>query len=79
MVLYRCLHRLRLCIRFHVRDGFHVSTLNTMISKSDVCFRAPTSGGQYHWVSEFAPKECQKFLSYITGTEKYGHDSSEYF
>ncbi|QKX54036.1 uncharacterized protein TRUGW13939_01119 [Talaromyces rugulosus] len=28
---------------------------------------APTSGGQYHWVSEFAPPECQKFLSYITG------------
>lgn len=30
--------------------------------------RAPTSGGQYHWVSEFAPKSCQKFLSYVTGT-----------
>jgi choline transport protein len=26
-----------------------------------------TSGGQYHWVSEFAPPSCQKFLSYITG------------
>jgi choline transport protein len=25
------------------------------------------SGGQYHWVSEFAPPSCQKFLSYITG------------
>lgn len=29
--------------------------------------RAPTSGGQYHWVSEFAPPSYQKFLSYITG------------
>ena len=29
--------------------------------------RAPTSGGQYHWVSEFAPKEYQKFISYIVG------------
>jgi choline transport protein len=29
--------------------------------------RAPTSGGQYHWVSEFAPLKHQKFLSYITG------------
>ena len=29
--------------------------------------RAPTSGGQYHWVSEFAPRSCQKFLSYMTG------------
>ncbi|KAJ4404122.1 hypothetical protein N0V91_006023 [Didymella pomorum] len=28
---------------------------------------APTSGGQYHWVSEFAPKKYQKFLSYIVG------------
>jgi hypothetical protein len=23
--------------------------------------------GQYHWVSEFAPKEHQKFLSYVVG------------
>jgi hypothetical protein len=30
----------------------------------DTTFR---SGGQYHWVSEFAPKEHQQFLSYITG------------
>jgi choline transport protein len=29
--------------------------------------RAPTSGGQYHWVSEFAPPKHQKFLSYIVG------------
>lgn len=29
--------------------------------------RAPTTGGQYHWVSEFSPRSCQKFLSYITG------------
>ncbi|KUJ12695.1 amino acid transporter-like protein [Mollisia scopiformis] len=28
---------------------------------------APTSGGQYHWVSEFAPAEYQKFLSYAAG------------
>lgn len=28
---------------------------------------APTSGGQYHWVSEFAPASCQKFLSYSAG------------
>ena len=25
---------------------------------------APTSGGQYHWVSEFAPESSQRFLSY---------------
>lgn len=28
---------------------------------------APTSGGQYHWVSEFAPPQYQKFLSYAAG------------
>ena len=30
-------------------------------------FRAPTAGGQYHWVSEFAPRRYQKFLSYTSG------------
>lgn len=30
-------------------------------------FRAPTTGGQYHWISEFSPKKHQKFLSYIMG------------
>ncbi|KAJ5512923.1 hypothetical protein N7463_002475 [Penicillium fimorum] len=30
-------------------------------------FRAPLSGGQYHWVSEFAPPSSQALLSYITG------------
>ncbi len=29
--------------------------------------RAPTSAGQYHWVSEFSPRFCQKYLSYICG------------
>jgi len=28
---------------------------------------APTSGGQYHWVSEFAPEKYQKILSYMAG------------
>jgi choline transport protein len=28
---------------------------------------APTSGGQYHWCSEFAPRRHQKFISYMTG------------
>ena len=31
------------------------------------CARAPTSGGQYHWISEFSPRRCQKFLSYLVG------------
>lgn len=28
---------------------------------------APTAGGQYHWVSEFAPPNLQKPLSYFVG------------
>lgn len=28
---------------------------------------APTAGGQYHWISEFAPREFQKPLSYLIG------------
>jgi amino acid transporter len=32
-----------------------------------LCNRAPTTGGQYHWVSEFAPPSIQQFLSYIVG------------
>ena len=30
-------------------------------------FRPPTAGGQYHWVSEFAPESLQKGLSYLVG------------
>ena len=28
---------------------------------------SPTAGGQYHWVSEFAPPRLQKLLSYLSG------------
>ena len=33
-------------------------------------FRAPTAGGQYHWVAMLAPPSSKKFLCYITGTSK---------
>lgn len=36
-------------------------------SMADMASMAPTSGGQYHWVSEFAPKSSQRFLSYTVG------------
>ena len=36
-------------------------------SMADMASMAPTSGGQYHWVSEFAPRSCQRYLSYIVG------------
>lgn len=36
-------------------------------SLAEMASMAPTSGGQYHWVSEFAPRRYQRFLSYTTG------------
>ncbi|KAJ5090970.1 hypothetical protein N7532_009654 [Penicillium argentinense] len=36
-------------------------------SNHHISTSAPTSGGQYHWVSEFATPRFQRFLSYITG------------
>ncbi|KAJ5709475.1 hypothetical protein N7493_010809 [Penicillium malachiteum] len=41
--------------------GFIIASISEMASM------APTSGGQYHWVSEFSSARYQKFLSYITG------------
>lgn len=38
-----------------------------VLSLAEMASMAPTSGGQYHWVSEFAPPKYQKFLSYLTG------------
>ncbi|KAJ4983075.1 amino acid transporter [Stagonosporopsis vannaccii] len=36
-------------------------------SLAEMASMAPTAGGQYHWVSEFAPQAFQKSLSYIVG------------
>lgn len=38
-----------------------------ILSISEMASMAPISGGQYHWVSEFAPDSVQKQLSYLTG------------
>ncbi|KAI6711001.1 hypothetical protein JHW43_006502 [Diplocarpon mali] len=38
-----------------------------VVSLAEMTSMAPTSGGQYHWVSEFAPARQQKFLSYAAG------------
>jgi len=43
-------------------------TSKVLVVGSLTDYRAPTSGGQYHWVSEMAPKKHQKFLSYLVGT-----------
>ncbi|KAK4580113.1 hypothetical protein LTR86_000316 [Recurvomyces mirabilis] len=37
------------------------------LSMAEMASMAPTAGGQYHWVSEFAPREHERFLSYLTG------------
>jgi len=34
----------------------------TVASLAEMASMAPTSGGQYHWVSEFAPRNLQKQL-----------------
>jgi len=36
-------------------------------SLSEMASMCPTAGGQYHWVSEFAPPKIQKLLSYSVG------------
>jgi amino acid transporter len=38
-----------------------------MLSLAEMASMAPTAGGQYHWVSEFAPPSMQRSLSYFTG------------
>lgn len=38
-----------------------------MLSMAEVASMAPTSGGQYHWVSEFAPRHLQKPMSFAVG------------
>ncbi|KAJ5959011.1 uncharacterized protein N7479_006161 [Penicillium vulpinum] len=38
-----------------------------ILSMAEMASMAPLSGGQYHWVSEFAPASSQALLSYITG------------
>ncbi|KAF2159782.1 hypothetical protein M409DRAFT_70827 [Zasmidium cellare ATCC 36951] len=37
------------------------------MSMAEMGSMAPTTGGQYHWVSEFSPRKYQRSLSYIVG------------
>ncbi|SMQ47770.1 unnamed protein product [Zymoseptoria tritici ST99CH_3D1] len=41
--------------------------LFVVVSLAEMASMAPTAGGQYHWVSEFAPIKHQRWLSYFTG------------
>ncbi|KAJ4387736.1 hypothetical protein N0V93_008336 [Gnomoniopsis smithogilvyi] len=44
-----------------------ISFIFVYLSMAEMASMAPTSGGQYHWVSEFAPRQHQKILSYFLG------------
>ena len=65
------LHNRCHCQYFHIfkysRDGFDVRASSHNSREKLIVNRSPTAGGQYHWVSEFSPRWCQKFLSYLTG------------
>lgn len=41
--------------------------LAMIASMAEMASMAPTAGGQYHWVSEFAPPAYEKPLSYMVG------------
>ncbi|KAH8652625.1 putative GABA permease [Tricladium varicosporioides] len=41
-------------------------TLSVFATLSELTSMAPTSGGQYHWVSILAPSASRKFLGYLT-------------
>jgi len=60
------------CKYFNGGDGLnvrssHMDTSILSLHADPLSHRAPTSGGQYHWVSEFAPPQHQKFISFIIG------------
>ena len=44
-----------------------IGALVTAASLAEMASMAPTSGGQYHWVSMLAPPKYSVFLSWITG------------
>ncbi|KAF2110208.1 amino acid permease-like protein [Lophiotrema nucula] len=44
-----------------------VFVMAMIASLAEMASMAPTAGGQYHWVSEFAPRSVQKGLSYVVG------------
>ncbi|KAL8670646.1 MAG: hypothetical protein Q9168_004825 [Polycauliona sp. 1 TL-2023] len=43
-----------------------IGTIAVFTTMAEMASMAPTSGGQYHWVSMLAPQSCRVFLSYIT-------------
>jgi len=66
--LHHCDHWLLVRVPEHRGNGKHGTHLGRYAER-DFELEAPADQipGQYHWVSEFAPKPAQKFLSYIVG------------
>lgn len=50
-----------------VTVGVIIGALCMIASVAEMASMAPTAGGQYHWVSEFAPPSVEKPLSYLVG------------
>ncbi|KAI0173198.1 putative GABA permease [Hypoxylon sp. FL1284] len=44
-----------------------VGTVSVFATISELTSMAPTSGGQYHWISMLAPPRYRRFLGYIAG------------
>lgn len=72
--LFGCLCWYIISVYYVGRTGLYVCTppLHCIFFEADKwsSARAPTSGGQYHWVAMLAPRSCRNFLSYITGTRR---------
>ncbi|KAI5305038.1 hypothetical protein KEM56_005451 [Ascosphaera pollenicola] len=54
-----------------------LGSVSIYASMSEIASMSPTAGGQYHWVSEFAPPKYQKFLSFTTGLIKLNNPDYE--
>ncbi|KAI1337249.1 amino acid/polyamine transporter I [Xylariaceae sp. FL0016] len=44
-----------------------IGTISVFTTLSELASMAPTSGGQYHWVSMMAPPAYRRFLGFVTG------------
>lgn len=47
--------------------GTFIGFFAAIASMAEMASQAPTTGGQYHWVSEFAPRSAQRIMSYLVG------------
>jgi len=47
--------------------GVAFGMFTVVLSMAEMASIEPTAGGQYHWVSVFAPKKFKKILSYLVG------------